>query len=577
MAQPVAAGFASLLQGMHAGVDPELLGESVYSRGINLSCRGGLVRTRPGFQKVCDLGAGEFQGMATWSLHDAQRLVLVKGGRVLVVTLPDGDVQDLGVLMDTTAQCYLGAVERYFLIQDGTSVPVVLQEAGGVVSVMPVGADPENPPDYPAQFVPSGYGFVFAHGRLHMSPTTVPGEDVDGRPFFISGDVMEPAEPTTCLRFIETDYWNEGGAHSLPLEMGFITGFGVLRNVSSGTGYGGLLVFAERGVSAFDVSLPRDTWGSEALGQVLYFGAGTRSPWAIVSVNGTVVYRAVDGLRIVAYTAGAKQSAGDTLANVVQSAETEPFFRDEPAASLPWVSMAAFDNRLAVTVGGEGTRLFKALVVLDVARVSELSSASGMAAYDGIWQVEGRQFAGVCSAMYQDRETLFCVMDDGWLWRLDPAATTDDTAVIRARLVSRCLFSDSGPALKRLSLAETSWRDVLPESLSVTLYVRPAGYPYWATVGTRIFGIGAGRHIRTRTATPIPFDFPYFDPASGVPLHVAPSFQFALEWTGHAVLQLFRAEAMLLPDTPESPCPETESVSLAAGGQNGIDLGEYLT
>ena len=47
-------GFIGLAAGMNDGIDPSLLEDSSYARGLNITNRGGLVKTRPSFIKVTD-------------------------------------------------------------------------------------------------------------------------------------------------------------------------------------------------------------------------------------------------------------------------------------------------------------------------------------------------------------------------------------------------------------------------------------------------------------------------------------------------------------------------------------------
>ena len=73
-----AQGFSFFTGGMNSAVVPAALGDQQYSRGINVSSRGGYIRTRPGLKKLdYALPPGDYQGAGRWSLDDGDRLVMV--------------------------------------------------------------------------------------------------------------------------------------------------------------------------------------------------------------------------------------------------------------------------------------------------------------------------------------------------------------------------------------------------------------------------------------------------------------------------------------------------------------------
>lgn len=565
---PPVGGFISLLSGMHAGVAPEVLEETAYSRGINVSAREGLVKTRPGFvRETAELPAGVYQGMAAWHLHSGARLVLGLGGQLAVFEVETGKLTTFRTGLSATSPFFFCQAERFFVVQDGIHPAVVLQEgASGEVQVRPE-----------AHQIPIGTAMAFAHGRLHLTPNEVGGEN--GRPYLQSGDVFKARLPADCLNFTETNYLNEGGAHGVPLESGYIYAFAPLRNASTGTGYGSLVVFSQRGVSAYDMSIPRDQWKAEALSQVLYFGPGTRSPWAVVPINGTLLFRGLDGLRLLSYSVSAAQdTGGSTLAMVPQSTEVAPFMTRADSAYLRRVSAAVADNRAFVTVGGSDGVWFKALVVADFARLSSMKSPQTEAAYDGIWQIEGRRFGGVCSAVRGDEEALYAYMDDGKIWRLDNEGTSDAGAPIRSRLVTRTLFLDSMDYLRVSNIQ--LWLRGLTQDGSVTVYSRPMGYPLWDPRGTVTYRVAPGSLPQRRRALQIPVESipssAAVDPQSREFLARGTGHQFALEWTGPAVVEVFRVSTEFVDDAALAPCNEAEESLILPIAASGVDLGEYL-
>lgn len=59
-----AVGSAYLINGMSSGEDPMFMDDQSYRASMNTLNRGGVIRTRPGYQKIFDLPAGNLQGLA---------------------------------------------------------------------------------------------------------------------------------------------------------------------------------------------------------------------------------------------------------------------------------------------------------------------------------------------------------------------------------------------------------------------------------------------------------------------------------------------------------------------------------
>ena len=571
----LADGFVSLLGGMHAGLDPEVLAETGYSRGINVTSRGGLLRTRPGFTPDAQLySRGRFQGMAAWHTAAGAKIVAVVRGRVQIYHVETGVVQEIRPILNTEVPCYFCQAERFFVIQDGINTAIVLQEVERDVDGVPTQVVERRVEPHT---IPIGTAMAFAHGRLHVSPVVVPGTTEPGRNSIVSGDIFKSYDPAACLQFVdENEYLNEGGAHTLPLEMGSVQAFAPLRNAATGTGYGGVVVFAERGAAAFDFSIARGEWKTTALGQVLYFGPGTRSPWSVTPVNGTLMYRSLDGLRLLSYAVSAASSTGDTLSMVPQSSEVSPYMTPADRSYLARVSSAVADNRMYMTVGGVDDYWFKALVVLDAARVSQVGSMAAETAYDGIWQIEGRKIGAVVSCLRAGEEVLYALLDDFRLWRLDPSLSADNGSAIRGRLVTRVLLAGEGPTLKRLDKVEVWLRDMTSDS-TVTAYYRPAGYPLWASVGTLSFKVAAGSLAQRRRAAVLNVDRASApaDPVSKESLCLGQSFQFCLDFSGPLAFNMFRCLGTRVPEPATDPCPETLAVEVSAG-EAGVAIGDYL-
>lgn len=564
MPETRADGFISLIGGAHSGVDPLTLGDTYYARGINVSSRGALIHNRPGFIPTgYSLGTNIFQGASVWRLNSCDRFVYVMAGHLYSMIVDTGVTIDHGLLFDTSAQCYYTQADRYMLIQDGTSSARVLEEVAGTAQLRATTS------------MPPGYVMIFTNGRLHMVPKNMPGTTETGRPYLLSGDIAQPDDSSECLNFTESEYLSGGGAHSLPMEMGYIYGLGVLRNAATGTGFGGTVVLAKHGVSAFDFSVPRSLWQDQQLSQVLFFGPGTVSPWSVISLNDDLVYRGADGLRILRYTSS-QVAGGNALSNTPQSNEVSVYFDGEPPAYLPRVSSATCDNRLYMTVGGIDAVYFKALVVLDLAKIGGLTGAQAPA-YDGIWQLPDAHIAQVLSARQNGAEKIFVFTSTPDIRVLEPGAIKDDTTPIHSRVVTRVFNFTELVSLKTLSKVEM-WISDLWHDVTIVVYARPMGYPLWVPMGTKTVKITAGTYPQRRKRLAFTLDNPgqYCDTSLGKLLNGAEAWQFAIDWIGHMTIQSFRAIVDVDEDAPVDPCSETDNTPIATDGTAGIALGEYL-
>ena len=539
-------GFLGLLDGMNGGVSPALISDRSYARGVSVSSRGGLLRTRPAFRYQAVVGSGMFQGAGRWSLNSGDRIVSVISGRVRVTKMSDMTTQDVGLLLNASAQCFFAQADRYLWIQDGSSTPVVLQETdAGAAETVP-------------HAIPAGTIMQFVHGRMHMVPKVVPGTSVPGGPFFISSDVSLPDDPANVLNFTETEYWNEGGAIGLPSETGFIRGMAAYRNAATGTGVGGLIVLAREGLAAFDMSVERTNWKNLNLGQVLFFGAGTDSPWSVASINNDVGYRSQDGLRFLRYTASALAGSGGVLSNIPQSNEVSTFLDLDEEVDLPFVSSALADNRWLVTVAGSGDRTFRGLISLDFAQVHGFRGADEPS-YDGVYT--GLSFLQVLSVRigrFIRAVVLHKSGGDVVLSSVDSSAARDSSrsgeASIKSRVITR-VYDYGGIDLKRPQYAELWVSDVrVPTTVSV--WWRPSGYPLWSKAGEQLLDVPEGSlpQVRRKVRIPFPHGADFCNPSTGESLLVSQDIQFAIEFTGYMQIDKFLVLAELTTDTIPSPC-----------------------
>jgi hypothetical protein len=593
MGQEVRAVLGTVQGGMDESVDAIILPETKYARGVNLSIRGGFAKTRPAFvhQDISGMPTGTYQGSGVWKLDGGDWFVFVVSGAVYALKIDTMALTAVsgGPHLDTSAQCYFAQADRYMVIQDGNNTPVILKESGGVVSRFEYstdasygdslndGYDEGTDIDFVAsQQVPIGTVMGYVMGRLHVSPKYIPGTTKTGRPYFISGDIVKPSFPEDCLRFKETQYFTGGGAHGMPVEMGYVNGMALFRNSQQGTGSGDLYVFGRNGLAAFAVSVPRASWTDRTIAQGLFVGSGTKSPWAVTEVNNDIVFRGLDGLRMMSYTTSQQWRTG-SLFNSPISEEVARYMDDKDY--LEYVSTAMYDNQLLSTCDGVSTRYFKGMVHMDVSPTVNLGSSTTGPAYSGVWT--GANFAQVLSARKDGEPRQFVFAQGPKLYLVDKEvdADTDSSGVdspIESRIETRAYHFGNFTERKKLRHVDL-WLSDLTRDTTVTIYARPYGYPYWAELSSKALLVGesGAAQMRHRLRFGIDSALDLCDTISSRPLYNGPEFEFAIAWTGH--LQLDRAvfTAEVVGEEPPNPCDETTEVTLTAGVSTGVELTDF--
>ena len=592
MGQELVQALGPVLGGYDGSLNASILPENKYAGGINIAIRGGFARTRPALvaQTISGMPTGTFQGAGVWSLNAGDRFVFVVDGEVYSLEIDTMTLTQIagGPHLDTSAQCFFCQADRYIVIQDGTSEPVVLQDEAGTPDKFSYAADAsygdagndgyleDTDEDFVAdpssQSIPIGTVMAYVMGRLHVVPKYVPGGTETGRPYVLSGDIVKPGFPEDCLRFKETQYLNGGGAHGVPVEMGFINGMTMMRNSNQGTGSGDLYAFGRNGVCAFAISIPRDQWSDNNIAQGLFVGSGTKSPWSLVAANNDVIFRATDGLRMISYTTSQQWQTG-SLFNSPISTEVSRYMSD--ASYLPYVSSTFFDNNHLTTCEGTGTRYFKGLVHMDVAPTVNLGSPTSGPSYTGVWT--GDNFAQVLTSRKDDAVRAFAFAEGPILYLIDPDVDADNASVpIKSRLVTRAYNFENFVDRKKLRYVDL-WVSALTRDTTITVYARPYGYPYWISLADKTVQVGesGAAQIRHRLRFGLDETRDSCDPVSGRPLYSAPEFQFAIEWTGHMQLDRALFVAELVGEGPPDPCSETAAVTLAASATAGVELSDF--
>jgi hypothetical protein len=587
-------GFVSVLGGMNAGTQALLLPDVQYAFGLNVSSRGGMVRTRPIFRKVATLGTGHFQGAATYSMNDSDRIVYGIDGSVGSFNVTtEVNWPGLATLFDTPL-LYFAQADRYLIVQDNSNRPAILYQ--DTLLRYAKAYAPYNPADpatknevFTGSVTKYGHGRVFTVAKHVHNNDGQPNIATEGRPYFVAGDIIKASDPEEVLKFSETTYLNSGGAAGMPSEFGFIQGMGFFRNVNSGTGLGPLIVFAKKGVGAFAVNTPREGFGDQVPGwadkdfsQVLFEGVGTLSHRAVLSVNDDLMFRGLDGIRSIRYTTSEIAGGSGALSSTPLSNEVRTVLALDDAADLPYVSSAFVENRVFFTSSGRTGDAFRSIISLDTAITHGITSPTARPIYDGIWT--GLNFLQIVTAQFQDRPTLFAITqngDDIELWRLDEqsgAHLDNNTAQPLCRVYTRNYNFGQAQNLKEFSYVDI-WVRELKGDANLTAYFRPEGYGLWnacsaTTLLSDITSSGAlpQRRYRVRLT---PLTNHIVDPSTGLNVLHSLSFQFCIQWEGNLTLERVVFGAVNMGEEPYVCCdPETTQVALVEG-PGGVVLDDY--
>jgi len=564
----------------HTGMDPLQLSGGAFSRGINVTVRGGLLSTRPGFEDLGVLGSGAFQGAAVYSLEEADHLVYALNGKIFVRDA-SGKIHSIGGSMKASGPVYFAQVFKWMLCQDGESRPIVVQESGGVFSRFErdVVLDPGAP--VPKICLVPGTVGAYAHGRYHYATTKMP--DVNpaleggsgsaytnldvlpellegtGRASITSSDVLDVLEPEAVFRLSEHRVLNEGASLGLPAELGFVHGMGAMRGAATGTGIGSLFVFCTRGVVAFEFGNPRAEWKNVNLSQVAFVGPGTRSPRSVFNVNDDLWYLGTEGhLRSVNYD-GAQLSGGSAssaaLFNVVKSIEAKRWVDQTTPAWLPHASACAADNRIHWVLA-DG----KALGSIELAQAYDANPSEQPILHEGIWT--GFDFLQVLS-IGNRLHAVVSGKDGPHLLRLGSPDGYDPGGVaIRSELVTRMFpfvynEASSFREVKRFVRFSAFFQGI-DRPCRVEISYRPEHMLSWTRLGGAAYNVPANTPGQTRILSLAPdmSELGACNPVTGEPPWMFHAAQFRVEWTGRATIARLLADASIQEDVPRPACQE---------------------
>lgn len=547
-------GLTGVLAGVDSGRHPSLLGEGQLAFAVNTSQRGGYPATRPRFSQKTLVFENEddelwfqshpIQGYTrtAFKAGDKNLIVVSVGGRIFAISPEDGftvsDITPDAGNIPTLPLAWMEQAEEFLIIQNGKDGAIIYNGSSSRR------ADPAMTE------VPTGTAMCYNEeiGRLCVA--------INGNRIVI-GDVV--GGPTSVLKFTETGYLSEGGAFMVPRKYGKITAMSMIANLDRSNGQGPMLVFAEEGISTFNLPPNRETWKNltypvQVNMPIRYSAMGQNS---IVMVNGDLFYQAKDGLRSFIYALREFQQPG----NIPVSGELDRIMRDNTQSLLKHSSNILFDNRILFTVSpapsANGT-YHRGLGALDLNLISRLGQKSPPV-YDGIWT--GVRPTGMMTGSFDETERAFVFAlnseNENELWELYRESGPDNTESRIDSAIETRMFNFRSPfEMKKLQNVEV-WVDDIVGTVNLGVQWRPDSYPCWSsfcnvaelcaknedcsdTLSCKaLASFNPGYRTRLNFGQP-PDDCELMD---NKPLRLGYEFQFRIYWSGQCRIRRVLAKA----------------------------------
>lgn len=619
----VSDGFTSLEGGVNSGRSPDIINQNQCAWAENVRFRGGYADQRPGFKSINFLEINNsgaegypgtlhttfstlfFQGSAFYDNGSASgQLIAVASGRVFALTpmgagkwrineMTDGTA----LLSDKRSAVYFQQADRYMVIQDGLNPPVIIE-----------GSDIRQS-DLQHKEVPIGSGpMAYGLGRLWVAR---------GREF-VAGDIV--GGDTGVLKFTENDYLNEGGAFSVPIAAGPVTGMTFTSTLDTSLGQGELLVFTQSSVFSVSVPIDRDQWKNlnYPAQRLTIANAGGTSHRSIVNINSDTFFQSKDGLRSIIQ--GQRQYG--VWANTPLSKEINRIIERDSHLFQPLSSAILLRNRMLVLMSGkaqqwpavskyvvddDGNQVidengnylvevagnnaatvhqpasFESIASLDFDPISSFAQAQAQPAYDGVWTKSGYRMLQLVSGRFfgQDRGFVWAVKESDRTVELLEITqddsfdkdTSNNETQISSYIETRAYNFQQNRQLKRLDSADL-WVDKLAGSVTFDLDFRPDQYPCWfdwiafveaakdrqcdADIGDTCSWVTYQPQYRPRIRIPQPN--PTDEAGAVKPSIMGYEFQAKLSWTGKARLKALRINSLVVPEDVYGDAPTASPI-----------------
>lgn len=396
--------------GCNTALDPALLENTSFARGVNVRLERQLPRTRPGARVVPLVGFDEAVVEAFGTLNvqgavvfnpgkgqgtqifgeDRARIVVASGGRKFALNVRGRGLETVAEVEEITGEgaaqragvhlVWFEQAERYLIAGDGEGETWIYDEAeGGRLS-----AGFRQPPLGEGQVseVPSGIRApLYAHGRLWV---VVNSREV------LAGDILHGQNltlPVDLLKFTEQGYWAEGQSFLPPSRMGNIIAAETLPLRDTAHGHGELMLHTvDGGVFSIDGNVfPRTAWANTPMVRHVLLDTGASGPYALDVYDGDQIFRSRYGVQTLRSARAASELLGRP--NKPISEEVGRWLDADHDPYLRFASLAHWtvQERLLCTVGPQvqgAHRFHRGLVSCEF---DPLDSRQAVRAWEGLW------------------------------------------------------------------------------------------------------------------------------------------------------------------------------------------------
>lgn len=358
--QIVEDGTSDFSGGQDAYNYPDRIKPTCYAKGVNISVRKGILRSRDGYfhrklkfeddtvtvkfryqRTIKDLfESGKFQAMAPYYVSPEYYLIVVISGLIYRINTRTYNVQLLSKDIRTNElaqRVNWSQAGKYLVIFDYPARPIIIE--GDSVTR----SNPENfnQGGLEPEVLVSVLG-TFNQNRLFVA---------NAGNAFTAGDPVSPSfseAPITFTEVLTPASAFNGQSFSLGTNSSNepITAMGFIQAVDQGTGLGPLFVATQNSVYYYKTNLPRTDWETTPdFGSLFLFNAGIVGPRAFVNTNSDVIFLSAEG-KVHAFSTS--RNDVKTWGNVPMSREVENWltYSDESLKSLAFLQY--FDNRIYI-------------------------------------------------------------------------------------------------------------------------------------------------------------------------------------------------------------------------------------
>lgn len=452
---------------------------------INGTVRGGGITQRTGWERIGAIPVdGLFQEAKMYDPINGDPYIIAQiAGRTFTIRVDtDNSVNEVTVGGDpnpaAATQAWMCQGERFMVIQDGSSVPLVWD--GSTLQRIATVGNPAHPK------LPAGQAMDYYMGRIWLANGReyIAG-DIVGTPGSVSSGTAPYDYTDSILNITENTFLTLGGTFIVPTNAGNIRALAHNANLDTQLGEGLLFVFTRNSIYSVNVTPTRTQWAAleEPIQRVAQINFGTTSDRSIVAVNGDLFYQATDGVRSLTMAIRYFEQWG----NVGLSDEERRATDLNDRSLLRYGSGINFDNRLWQTVLPEECPAgvcHAGIMPLDFDLISTIGERLPPA-WEGL--LEGLKVLRLLEADFGGRQRAFALVwselnEQIEVWEFTTTSRFDENESGEARVttvVETPSYTWSNPfELKELETLEL-WVDKIFGRVEFTAYFRPDQYPCW--------------------------------------------------------------------------------------------------